>query len=69
MTFTGRLRKAKKSIPTLNDADLEKLRQDLDRTAVVLYYGASDRVLNLCNEVLDEVGNEQARRRNRGGRK
>lgn len=49
VTFTGRLRKAKKSIPTLSDADLEKLRQDLDQTAVVLYYGAPDRVLNLCN--------------------
>lgn len=63
MTFTGRLRKARRDIPQMTDGELETLRGDLNRTAVVLYYGAPDRVLNLCNEVLDAVQKEQARRR------
>ena len=63
MTFTGRLRKARRDIPQMTDGELETLRCDLNRTAVALYYGAPDRVLNLCNEVLDAVQKEQARRR------
>lgn len=63
MTFTGRLRKLKRDVPNMTDAELLAAANDLNRTAVVLYYGAPDRVLNLCNEVLDAVQKEQARRR------
>ena len=66
MTFTGRLRKARRDIPQMTDGELEALRGDLSRTAVVLYYGAPDRVLNLCNEVLGAAEKEQARRRGKG---
>ena len=62
MTFAGRLRKARRDIPQMTDGELETLRGDLNRTAVVLYYGAPDRVLNLCNEVLDAVDAERKRR-------
>lgn len=62
MTFTGRLRKLKRDVPTMTDAELLAAANDLNRTAVVLYYGAPDRVLNLCNEVLDAVDAERKRR-------
>jgi len=65
MTFTGRLRKLLANVPNMTDAELSAAHDDLDRTAVVLYYGAPDRVLNLCNECLDAVAAEMRKRRTR----
>ena len=64
MTFTGRLRKLLENVPTMTDAELLAAHNDLNKTAVVLYYGAPDRVLNLCNECIEAVRKEQDRRRN-----